>query len=329
MQEDRRVSLRTRPGAGFEDLFLMFTIHILNGPEKGRTFDMDRETIFVGRSSANDLRLKDNSISRRHLSVQAKDGKFYVKDLESTNGTFVEGRRIQPGTEVAVTDGVPLAIGNIFLSIGKQFQGDIKSIEEAIDLSNRLTDASHIAAKDRPMTPLRNMEFVFKVCEALMESVNIHKTLEKVLNYIFQLLERIDRGVIILLDMETQKIADIICSYEKSQDETVMMYSRTVVDRVLKSKKPVIMCDTEAEDEEEISESMEMMKIRSVMCVPLVSRSNVLGVIYVDSVNQPFGFRKEDLRLLTALSTPAAIAVENASLHTTLELMRTGKITTP
>ncbi|MBW2284964.1 MAG: GAF domain-containing protein, partial [Deltaproteobacteria bacterium] len=62
--------------------------------------------------------------------------------------------------------------------------------------------------------------------------------------------------------------------------------------------------------------------IRSVMCVPLISRAQIRGVIYVDSVNQPFGFRKEDLKLLTALSSPAAIAVENALLHSTLELMK-------
>lgn len=307
----------------------MFTIHILNGPEKGQTFEMTADTVYVGRSSANDLRLKDKSISRKHLSVRTEGGKFYVKDLKSTNGTFVDGRRIDSGTEVEVGHGIPLAAGNIFLSFGKQFEGDIQSMEEAMDLSTGLSEASPVVAKDRPMTPLRNMEFVFKVCEALMESVNIQKTLEKVLNYIFELLERIDRGVIILLDRETGKIADIICSYERAQGETVMMYSRTIVDRVMKSKEPIVMSDTMAEDKGDLSESIEMMKIRSVMCVPLISRGTILGVIYVDSVNQPFGFRKEDLRLFTALSSPAAIAIDNASLHTTLELMRTGKIKGP
>ena len=64
-----------------------------------------------------------------------------------------------------------------------------------------------------------------------------------------------------------------------------------------------------------LSESMQLMKIKSVMCVPLISRSTVRGVIYVDSVSKPHGFRKEDLSLLTALSIPAAYAIENALLH--------------
>ena len=60
---------------------------------------------------------------------------------------------------------------------------------------------------------------------------------------------------------------------------------------------------------------------RLVACLTSL-QGQVRRVIYVDSVNQPFGFRKEDLKLLTALSSPAAIAVENALLHSTLELMK-------
>jgi GAF domain-containing protein len=78
------------------------------------------------------------------------------------------------------------------------------------------------------------------------------------------------------------------------------------------------MLDTFSEDKVDLSESMEIMKVRSVMCVPLISRSQVKGAIYVDSLNRPYGFRKEDLSLLTALSVPAAFAIENASLHSTL-----------
>ncbi len=73
------------------------------------------------------------------------------------------------------------------------------------------------------------------------------------------------------------------------------------------------------EDGRDISESMQLMKVRSVICVPLISRSRVRGVIYLDSIKEPFGFREEDLHLLTALSSPAAIAIENDWLYSSLE----------
>jgi pSer/pThr/pTyr-binding forkhead associated (FHA) protein len=299
----------------------MISIHILNGTEKGRSFEVESDSIHLGRSSANDIILTDKSISRKHLSIRMDGQTCFVRDLNSTNGTVVQGLKIEPDSEVEVAEGVPIAAGNIFISIGKLYEGDVQAIEDSMDLSTSLSEGASVGTHDRPMTPIRNMEFVFKVCEALMQSTDINKTLERILNYIFQLLERVDRGVIILVDVETGSIADIICSYEKNRDETVMMYSRTIVDRVLESKEPIFMSDTMKEEEFERSESMEMMKIRSVMCVPLISRSQIRGVIYVDSVNRPFGFRKDDLRLLTALSSPAAIAIENALLHSTLELI--------
>jgi GAF domain-containing protein len=94
-----------------------------------------------------------------------------------------------------------------------------------------------------------------------------------------------------------------------------MMYSRTVVDRVIREGKALLMPDTRAEDEADRSVSMELMKVRSVLCVPLISRSQIKGVIYLDSTRTPFGFRKEDLSIVNALSIPAAVAIEQALLH--------------
>jgi PAS domain-containing protein len=65
------------------------------------------------------------------------------------------------------------------------------------------------------------------------------------------------------------------------------------------------------------------MQVKSVMCVPLVSKAEICGVIYVHSLNTALGFTKEDLFFLTALSSPAALAIENALLfskHTQVQL---------
>jgi GAF domain-containing protein len=80
-------------------------------------------------------------------------------------------------------------------------------------------------------------------------------------------------------------------------------------------RKAIMMRDTRDESKVDASSSMKLMNVQSVMCVPLVSKSIVRGVIYVDSVSAPHGFRTEDLSLLTALSSPAAIAIENAALY--------------
>ncbi|HEX9911515.1 MAG TPA: GAF domain-containing protein, partial [Desulfatiglandales bacterium] len=60
---------------------------------------------------------------------------------------------------------------------------------------------------------------------------------------------------------------------------------------------------------------LKLLNIKSVMCVPLMNRSKLMGVLYVDSITKPYGFRGEDLHLLSAVSSPVAIAIENAFLH--------------
>ena len=118
----------------------------------------------------------------------------------------------------------------------------------------------------------------------------------------------------IVINSETGETLDVITRYKESSDDTVMMYSRTVVEKVIKDGMAVMITDTFAQEEVDLSESLRLMKIGSVLCVPLISKKKVHGVIYIDSVGKPFGFRKEDLDLISALSVPAALAIENALL---------------
>jgi len=126
--------------------------------------------------------------------------------------------------------------------------------------------------------------------------------------------KRIDRGVIILIDNKTGEISEVMSRLRKPVDDTSMMFSRPVVDRVIREGKAVIISDVDREDVGELTDTLKLLKIGSVMCVPLFIRSKIRGVIYVDTMKTPYGFRKEDAALFTSLSGPAAIAIENALL---------------
>ncbi len=330
----------------------MTRLYITNGPDKGRSFDLKGDTIHIGRSPDNNIQMKDKSVSRKHLKIIRRGDKCFVEDLKSKNGTFINGNQISPGDEFEVNEGLPVTIGSIVISLGEEYPTEELAIQDSADLSEELSEEDLAAlestdlseelsetdlailespgfaeelgqtvaafAQDRPMTPQKNMELIYKVSSLLMKSLsmddNIAEIFEKIMNYILDLLKRVDRGVFILVDSETGEISRLIPILKKSTGDTLKVYSRTIVDRVLKEGKAVTMLDTHAEDEADLSESMQLMKIRSVMCVPLISKSKIRGVLYVDSLSKPHGFRREDLSLLTALSIPAALAMENASL---------------
>jgi signal transduction histidine kinase/CheY-like chemotaxis protein/putative methionine-R-sulfoxide reductase with GAF domain len=175
----------------------------------------------------------------------------------------------------------------------------------------------HTPSQDRPMTHFKNMELLYRVSMVLMGSLDITEIFQKILDHMFDLLKRVDRAAILLVDEKTHKLKQIAARSNYSHQKNIPNFSRTVVTRVINEGKPVIMQDTTLENEDDLSDSMK--KIRSVMCVPLISRFKTRGVIYVDSVDRSYGFRREDLYLLTALSSSAAIAIENAALYSNLE----------
>lgn len=293
----------------------MTKLYILEGPDKGQSFDLKGKTISIGRSHDNHIQMKDRFVSRKHLEISRRNSKFFLKDLKSENGTFVDGEPIGPGKELEVKEGLPISLGMSVLCLGQGCSEYILAFLDSIDLSKELSEKVGEAQKDRPMTAKRNMELVSKVSHVLGQSLDINEMLEKILAYIFDLLKRIDRGAIILINDETGEVKQVIIRNREGLSDNTTRYSEAVVERVLETGKAVMIPDAQAEDSSALADTLELAEIGSVMCVPLISKSEIRGVIYVDSLQKPYGFRREDLSLLTALSSPAAIAVENALLH--------------
>jgi pSer/pThr/pTyr-binding forkhead associated (FHA) protein len=292
----------------------MLKLYILNGPQRGRSFDLETNTTLLGRSPENHVQIKDRGASRQHLKIHRKNGQFFIEDLNTSNGTLLNGDRIIPGEKFEVGEGHPITIGKTLIVLGEPLSGEVRSNLNFANMTTEI-DATelYIPTQDRPMTHFKNMELLYRVSMVLMGSLDITEIFQKIMDHMFDLLKRIDRGAILLIDEKTRKLKQIAARSNYSDEKSIPNYSRTVVNKVINEGKPLIMQDTTLEDEDDLSDSMK--KIRSVMCVPLISKFQIRGVIYVDSVDRPHGFRREDLYLLTALSSSAAIAIENASLY--------------
>ena len=176
------------------------------------------------------------------------------------------------------------------------------------------SDNQKLLYKDRSITDRERLETIYEVSTLLMQSLDINEISEKIMGSLFRCLKRIDSGSILLVD-DKQQLKEIIAKDRNTKKRTKMDYSRTIVNRVLRQGKAIMMSDTSRENEENLSESIAIKRIKSIMCVPLISKSKIRGAIYVHSVNVPTGFEKDDLYFLTGLSSPAAVAIENALLY--------------
>ena len=293
----------------------MAKLYVIEGPFKGKTFDLDGETVFIGRSSRNDIQIKDATISRKQIKIFRIGKKFLVEDLKSTNGTMINGELIEPGEGFEVDEGDTISIGNTVLRLGEISSYNVLDKKDLLPSSYKGNqNEKDSSEKDRRSRSPKNLALIYKVSELLRQSLNINEIFEKILEYLFETLPRIDRVAILLYDSEKMQITQVNGRSRQDQGAKAIYYSQPVVDKVFKDGKAVRMSDTAYEPPSTLLEDMGTAKIRSVLCVPIISNSKISGAIYVDSVRVPYGFRKEDLLLFNTLSGSLAIAIEKAQL---------------
>ena len=294
----------------------MTKLYIINGPMMGNSFELNGNTAFVGRAPDNDIQINDRSISRKHLKIFRRGDQLFIEDLNSQNGTWIFGKQIEPGQECHVTEGLPIGIGSIIISLVERNSEEDLVTQYSIDLLKPTGKKwRNLPHNNRRISDHRHLELIHEVSTTLMQSLRIDEIAEKIMDSIFSCLKRIDSGAILLLEKETGQLEEIIVRSKENREEIIFNYSRTIVNRVIREGKAVMMSDTSKEEREDLSDSIEMMRVKSIMCVPLIFKSEVRGAIYVHSINVPYGFRKDDLLLLTGLSTPATVALENALLY--------------
>jgi hypothetical protein len=291
----------------------MTTLYIIDGHDKRQCLEFDGDILLVGRSAENDLPLKDRFVSRKHLKISRKGERIFIQDLKSRNGTFVNGETIDPGVEVELPEGVPVVIGMTVLCFGEGCADEIQAFLGSIDVSSLEQEEIEGLSEDRPMTAQRNMELLIRVSDLLTRSTNIRDTLKEILDCVFDLLVRIDRAAIILLDPEKGDIKEVIYRMRQGVDD--QRFSREVLEHVMQLKEGFMISDADTQEPEDVPETLKLLNIKSVMCVPLMNRTKLVGALYVDSIRKPHGFRGEDLHLLSAVSSPVAMAIENALFH--------------
>ncbi|MEO0076375.1 MAG: sigma-54-dependent Fis family transcriptional regulator [candidate division WOR-3 bacterium] len=159
-------------------------------------------------------------------------------------------------------------------------------------------------------------ETLLKISQTINSIIDYRELLEQIMDLAIENLNA-ERGVIIL--QESDKISPVVARELTQKDlEDLTQISSSVVHQVLKDKKPLLIHNIQDSDFKS-AQSVIMHNIQSVMCVPLISRNKIIGVIYVDTRSKKNVFTQENLDFLIAFSHQAAIAIENSRLRHLLE----------
>jgi adenylate cyclase len=268
------------------------TITVLAGIEQGQSYKITRPTTSIGRSSTCDIVLTDPLISRQHCQIILGMSGVHVKDLGSTNGTFINGAKI---SESPIRTQDIIAIGNTRLRF---------AVEVSTDKSDsKLSNINELAHKK-----LLTLYEVGNIVNSILE-------LKTLLNIIMTMAIKVmqaNRGFL-LLQNEAGTL-DPVSTHLISWNEAQAPYSKTIVETVLRERLPALVLDPIHDIRFSGRDSLKALPLSSIICVPIWEREKIIGVIYVDKVEGTSTFNEEDMYFLSAFANQAAIAISNAKL---------------
>jgi len=301
-------------------------------PKKGDTlcFNLKPERISLGRAEDNEIVLPDPFSSSHHALIYFSEGKFFIRDNGSKNGTFLNGEKIRG--EVELKKGDEILIGSTRLIFDKELSSHVEmtevvspthSVHTVLELGEVLkkqdidTTLQGIATASDVMrikSDYKSMAVLNEVSRALI----LHQPLEELLERIMELISEyvpMDRGILMVKEGNPpQLIPKVIRINNKSLAKKKIQVSQSIINLVLDKHSSVLTTDALADPRFMMKESVIKSSIHSAMCVPLWNNREIIGVIYADRISLLDQFTKEDLRLLTLLSNLAAVKIENSRL---------------
>ena len=282
-------------------------------PEQDKfEIELDLSRLRIGRSSANDLILKDPNVSRRHAEIEQRDDGYYVLDVGGKNGTSVNDRRINEPTMLCRGDRVRL--GASLLVFGASTASNVEF--SGAPLSSDSATTSLRANEVR--TPITGANVPSAAMNLIMEAdqeLVFNRPLDELLHSIMDIAGRAapyEVGVLALLE-EGELVPKVVRVPAQEEGRTISI-SSTISDHVINKQQSVLVVDALSDDRFSKGQSIAAQHIKSVMCVPLWNNRNVIGLIYADSRRGVGLYSQETLRVLTHLGSIAAIKIENARL---------------
>lgn len=315
---------------GQTHLTAMAILQVVRGPNIGETVALESAKAVMGRHPQCDIVIDVGAVSRQHAQIIQEGDGFFVEDLHSRNGTYVNGELIQGRRRLAEND--RLRICDVLFSF---HEGDAPSkitatmtdtalppammVDDGTGASTIMTTldvqpAKGIALGAHPETKLKAL---LEIARSLRSTLSLERVLSDVLDSLFKVFVQADRGYIVLQVADGQLMPMATKHRRPGADETIRI-SRTVVNKAMASREAILSADVGSDSRFDASQSIAEFRIRSMICAPLLAADGrPLGVIQIDTMDQRTRFTEDDLEVLASVAIQAATAVENAQLHET------------
>ncbi|HEY5648622.1 MAG TPA: adenylate/guanylate cyclase domain-containing protein [Nitrospiria bacterium] len=302
-----------------------------NGKSQVRPFS--KLPVQLGRGVENDLVLSHATVSRNHARIEKDHEGFFLVDLQSRNGTQVNGL---PVAKSRIHDGDEIGLGKMVIRFSEAVEGAVRIDESAAELGSEtvvksVTEMAAEAAAGKAKTGTspsaipppgdtqdrgaRIIEVLTGLADALIAIQPVKDVLKTVMDLVFSCLPA-DRGFLMLFESESGQLVPKLVKYRDEDKKTEeLSISRTIAERVFNEKVAILTSDALTDERFDSEQSIVRHGIRSAMYAPLWNKGRVIGVISVDSPFLTGAFSQGDLDLFSALAKFSAVAIEQVRLN--------------
>jgi len=300
-------------------------------PVSGTVFDLTEDEVSIGREASNRIRLVHPSVSRRHSLIKKEGDCFKILDLDSFNGTYING---VPVIEQSLNHGDQIAVGNVllfFLLDDAEEEASRPSVQFAD--ANLVTQSTVMLQRQdafylQPEKVLAALPPTARIGRDLNALLKISTTVNSISNcdelqrlLIEMILEIVpaERGAILLVAEGSEDfVSSVSAGKLRGRDETIRV-SRTAALRAMRAGAGVLCNDISTDAVLGPAQSLHGAEVRALMCVPLALPRKTLGVIYLDTGNTLIAFDEHHLQMVTAIAGISGAAIENVRRTERLE----------
>jgi Nif-specific regulatory protein len=299
---------------------------------KGTVFALTETETSIGRESANRLVINDLSLSRRHCLIRREANQYRLTDLESRNGTFING---VPVRERVLEHGDHLRLGDsVFLFLLRE--GDPPPVSNPVQLIEdelltgqtvrlRREDAIYLdstkvqLALPQESRTARDLNALLRISAAINSARNLEALQKRLLELIAEVVPA-EQGAILLAPEGADDFTSV-CGWTRREGvNSEVNVSRTIARQVWRDGISVLSNDVRSDASLSRARSMIVSKARSLLVVPLTLPEQTFGVIFLSTSDPIVWFDEDHLQLMTAIAAMAAMAIAGLRQVEWLEL---------
>ncbi len=298
----------------------MLELHITAPDDARWEHHVLEDEVVIGRSTRAGLTISDRSLSRLHARLFRSGESWFVEDLGSRNGTFIDQVRTEGETRIHLGQTVALGGSKVKLMGGRRLDNGqdlmdghtvFRSADALLESGPMLSDRTDTdeAAEAEQSPAVDRLRLLIDVHKALGRSVDLQELLDIILDSVFDYLKPEDGAIFLVSEGGYTRVAG-----RSVQGEPDSLASSSLIKEVVEGRQAALVLDVRDDERFNQAQSMIMSGLRSILAAPLLDGNRALGLIVLGSTRGARAFDEDDMELLVSMASVAAMRISNVRL---------------